>query len=155
MTRFDLNVDQKFQRKLTAANKAFSAVEYPDAYKVIETLVLHRIALILEETFGGIKEGDATLRAVLLDPDPSEVDFVVLLDSKDICSLAFRLGDGDDWPSRRTRNDLILSAVRECLRDHGLLRVLEDIGITITFLTGSSPKEDIIVFESTSTARLP
>lgn len=147
MTRFDLNVDSKLQSNLKKANAAFSKVHFPSAVAVIDMLVQHRIALLLEETFDGIKSGNKTLRGVFLDPEPAEGDFVVLLTGREIHSVTYRLWDNDDWPGRRARIEEVLCIAKDCLSSLGLLPALESIGVTITSSPGISLEDDVIMFD--------
>jgi hypothetical protein len=148
MATFDLNVDLKLQRNLNKANAAFSKVDYPAAVAVVEVLVMHRIALLIEESSEAVKYGDATLRTIFLNPEDGEGDYVVLLNGLDIHGLAKRLWENGDWPGRRARLTEVHCIVKDVLSTHSLLIPLANIGIEITVSMGITLDQDVIMFES-------
>lgn len=147
MARIDLNVESKLQNNLKKANAAFSKVDYPSAVAVVDMLVLHRVAHLLEETFDGIKMGEKTLKSVFVDPEVGDGDFVVLLTGREIHSLTYRLWDNDDWPGRRARIEEVLCIAKDCLSSLGLLSALESIGVKVVASPGISLYDDVIIFD--------
>jgi len=149
VTTYDLNVDPNLQRKLTKANAAFSKVDYPSAVEVIDVLVRHRIATLLELWSGLIKRGEGTLKTIFLNYIGEEDgDFVVLLDGAAIHGLGFRLHEDSNWPGWQGKLEEVLKLVKDSLSSHGLLGALEDIGIKVAASRGLKPSDDVIIFES-------
>ena len=137
MDTYDLSIDSKLKRNLTEAAKAFSKVEYPDAAKVVETLVLNKLGELFELWHDPIKRGERTVKSVLVEPDDPKYDFVTLLEDRDIKSIGPRLdGALGDWLTGRRRNARVLELVKECLTKHNLLRAIEDIGVRVVYSPG-------------------
>lgn len=149
MTRFDLNVEPKLRSKMANANEAFSSFNYPSATEVIDVLVMHRIATLLDEYASYIKSGDMTLRTIFLKwlNGTEGGDFVVLLRGEDIHSLGMRLHEDGNWPARQSRLTEVLNVVEELLERRGLLVVLKSIKIKVSAFSGDHPENDVIVFE--------
>jgi|GEM_PF-5931146 len=149
MARYDLQVDPKLWRNLTKANTAFSKVEYPSAAEVVDVLVRHRLAGLLTHWHDFIKSGDVTIKSVLLNwTNAEDGDFVVLLNGHEIHGVGMRVWGNGDWPARGGRLDEVLAIAKDVLASHGLLGVLESIGIQVVASSGTRPENDVIMFES-------
>lgn len=149
MTRFNLNVEPKLRSKIANANEAFSSFDYPSAAEVIDMLVMHRIATVLDEYAAYIKSGDMTLKTVFLNwLNTGKVrGSVVLLNGEDIHALGMRLHDEGSRPARQSRLSEVLNIVEQSLDKRGLLVVLKSINITVSASAGVREENDVIFFE--------
>jgi hypothetical protein len=107
--------------------------------EIIDLVVMGHYRDLIEPALHSINEGAKSLEGVLRNQ--------VLLRGAEIHSLAAKLTSPFGFVfGRRDRLEKVLEQVRDCLDDHNLLTVLEDIGIKLDVVYADDESSDAITF---------